>query len=52
MHKYKCKICGYIYDPEVGDNTQGIDRNTPFEELPETWVCPICDAPKNEFEEI
>ncbi len=50
--KYKCKICGYIYDPEVGDPDSGIAAGTPFEALPDTWACPICNAPKSEFEKI
>jgi rubredoxin len=49
-NKYKCKICGYIYDPEKGDPDSGIKPGTPFEALPDSWVCPICNAPKSEFE--
>jgi flavin reductase (DIM6/NTAB) family NADH-FMN oxidoreductase RutF/rubredoxin len=48
--KYRCKICGYIYDPAKGDPDGGIKPGTPFEELPDTWACPICNAPKSEFE--
>jgi flavin reductase (DIM6/NTAB) family NADH-FMN oxidoreductase RutF/rubredoxin len=48
--KYKCKICGYIYDPAKGDPDGGIRPGTSFEELPDTWTCPICNAPKSEFE--
>lgn len=48
--KYKCKVCGYIYDPEQGDPDSGIVPGTPFEGLPDSWVCPICAAPKSEFE--
>jgi flavin reductase (DIM6/NTAB) family NADH-FMN oxidoreductase RutF/rubredoxin len=48
--KYKCKICGYIYDPAKGDPDGGIKPGTPFEDLPDTWTCPICNAPKSEFE--
>ncbi len=50
MKKYRCKVCGYIYDPEKGDPDSGIDPNTPFEELPNDWVCPICGAGKDQFE--
>ncbi|MCL5409186.1 MAG: rubredoxin [Candidatus Omnitrophica bacterium] len=50
--KYRCKVCGYIYDPASGDNTQGIQPGTSFEDLPDTWVCPECGAPKEEFELI
>jgi flavin reductase (DIM6/NTAB) family NADH-FMN oxidoreductase RutF/rubredoxin len=48
--KYKCKVCGYIYDPEKGDPDSGIKPGTPFEKIPDDWVCPICGAPKSEFE--
>jgi flavin reductase (DIM6/NTAB) family NADH-FMN oxidoreductase RutF/rubredoxin len=48
--KYTCKVCGYVYDPAAGDPDSGIKPGTPFEELPDSWVCPICNAPKSEFE--
>jgi flavin reductase (DIM6/NTAB) family NADH-FMN oxidoreductase RutF/rubredoxin len=48
--KYKCKTCGYVYDPAKGDPDGGIKPGTPFEDLPDTWTCPICNAPKSEFE--
>lgn len=52
MKKYKCMVCGYIYDPEIGDDTQDISPGTPFEDLPEDWTCPVCGATKDQFEEI
>lgn len=52
MKKYQCSVCGYIYDPEKGDPENGIKPGTPFEELPDTWTCPVCGAEKSEFEEI
>ncbi len=51
MKKYECKICGYIYDEENGDSANGINPGTKFEDLPDDWVCPICGASKEEFEE-
>jgi len=48
--KYVCSVCGYIYDPAEGDADTGIDAGTPFESLPADWVCPVCGAPKDEFE--
>jgi flavin reductase (DIM6/NTAB) family NADH-FMN oxidoreductase RutF/rubredoxin len=48
--KYKCKICGYIYDPATGDSEGGIKPGTAFEDLPDGWTCPICNASKAEFE--
>ncbi len=50
--KYKCTVCGYIYDPELGDPDGGIKPGTPFEEIPDDWVCPVCGAAKSEFEKI
>ena len=52
MAKYRCAVCGYIYDPEVGDSTQGIAPGTAFEDLPNTWVCPECGVGKDMFEKI
>ncbi|MBA4391248.1 MAG: High molecular weight rubredoxin [Syntrophus sp. (in: bacteria)] len=50
--KYSCIVCGYVYDPDAGDPDSGIAPGTPFEDLPDTWVCPTCSAPKSEFEKI
>lgn len=50
--KYRCKICGYVYDPAVGDSDGGIKPGTSFEDLPDSWTCPICNAPKSEFEKV
>ena len=52
MPKYKCSVCGYVYDPELGDPDGGVKPRTPFEELPDDWVCPVCGADKSEFERI
>jgi rubredoxin/flavin reductase (DIM6/NTAB) family NADH-FMN oxidoreductase RutF len=52
LAKYKCSVCGWIYDPEVGDPDSGIAPGTPFEKLPDNWTCPICGAPKNDFKKI
>ncbi len=49
MKKYRCTVCGYIYEPEKGDLQSGIATGTPFEDLPEDWQCPICGASKDEF---
>jgi rubredoxin len=45
-----CIMCGYVYEPDFGDPTQGIDPGTPFDDLPEDWVCPLCFVEKSEFE--
>jgi rubredoxin len=52
VNKYKCTVCGYIYDPAAGDPTQGISAGTPFEKLPDSWVCPDCAVGKDMFEKI
>jgi len=52
MKKYECEDCGYIYDPEIGDEENGIAPGTSFEDLPEDWVCPDCGAPKEDFVEV
>ncbi|MEN3014054.1 MAG: rubredoxin [Endomicrobiia bacterium] len=51
MKKYRCTVCGYIYDPQKGDPENGIKPGTKFEELPEDWVCPVCGVGKDQFEE-
>jgi flavin reductase (DIM6/NTAB) family NADH-FMN oxidoreductase RutF/rubredoxin len=50
MQKYVCTVCGYVYDPEKGDPDSGIEPGTPFEKLPDDWVCPVCGAGKDKFE--
>jgi rubredoxin len=52
MEKWECLVCGYVYDPELGDPDGGIDSGTPFEELPEEWLCPECGASKDQFQKI
>lgn len=49
--KYKCTICGYIYDPAEGDQADGIAPGTPFDKLPDDYICPVCGAGKDEFME-
>lgn len=48
--KYICTICGWIYDPAVGDPDSGIDAGTKFEDIPDDWVCPECGVGKDGFE--
>ena len=52
MDKGKCLVCGYIYDPSIGDPENGFNPGTSFEQLPETWVCPECGVGKDQFEKI
>ncbi|HPR33281.1 MAG TPA: rubredoxin [Prolixibacteraceae bacterium] len=50
--EYVCIICGYTYDPETGEPEQGIPPGTPFEELPDDYICPVCRAGKDYFREV
>jgi len=43
MKRYRCTVCGYIYDPKENNNEA-------FEDLPEEWVCPECGVGKDQFE--
>ncbi len=49
MTKYQCDICGWIYDPELGDSEGGIAAGTDFAAIPDEWVCPVCGAGKDSF---
>jgi rubredoxin len=49
---HRCKVCGYIYDPELGDPVHGIEAGTPFEDLPPDWRCPVCSVSKEDFVEV
>jgi rubredoxin len=50
MGKYICNVCGYVYDPAVGDPENSIAAGTAFKDLPDDWVCPVCGADKDQFE--
>ena len=50
MKKYVCTVCGYVYDPEVGDPDAGIAPGTAFADLPDDFVCPVCGVGKDMFE--
>jgi rubredoxin len=52
LARYRCTVCGYIYDPGEGDPDGGIASGTPFEQIPDDWVCPVCGASKNQFEKM
>ena len=49
MEKYECPVCGYIYDPQKGDPDSKIKAGTDFNDLPDTWECPVCGAGKKTF---
>jgi rubredoxin len=44
-----CESCGFIYDPADGDPDGGIPPGTAFEDVPDTWFCPVCGARKRDF---
>ena len=52
MDKYKCLICGYIYDPAKGDPDNGVAAGTRFEDIPDSWVCPECGVTKDNFKKL
>lgn len=47
--RYVCGVCGYVYDPGEGDPDNGVPPGTPFDQLPDDWVCPVCGASQDEF---
>ncbi len=49
MKKYVCDVCGYVYDPAIGDPDSGIEPETAFEDIPEDWECPDCGVTKEDF---
>ena len=51
MKKFVCQVCGYVYDEAKGDPDGGIDAGTKWEDVPSDWVCPVCGAAKDMFEE-
>jgi len=52
MKKYRCTVCDWVYDPEIGDPDAGIEPGTAFEDLPEDFVCPLCGVGKDDFEVV
>jgi rubredoxin len=49
MKKYVCGVCGYVYDPEIGDPSNGVAPGTSFDSLPDDWCCPECGVGKDQF---
>lgn len=52
MKSWVCVICQYVYDPAAGDPENGVAPGTAFEEIPDDWVCPLCGAGKDSFDEM
>jgi len=49
MKRYVCNVCGYVYNPDLGDPEHGIEPGRAFEDIPDDWVCPVCGVGKEEF---
>lgn len=49
--RYVCSVCGYVYDEDAGDPDNGISPGVKFEALPEDWLCPVCGAGKDAFDQ-
>lgn len=52
MKRWICANCGYVYDPAKGDPMGGVPEGVTFNALPEGWVCPMCYAGKDAFDEL
>ncbi len=52
MSIHTCTLCGYEYMPADGDPENGVPEGTDFEDISDTWICPVCGTPKDEFEPI
>ena len=52
VDSYQCDDCGWIYDPALGDPDGGIAPGTPWEEIPDDWICPVCGAEKDVFTKV
>lgn len=51
MKQYVCAVCGYVYDEAAGDPDNGVAPGTPWEKVPDDWVCPVCQVGKDQFTE-
>ena len=52
MKKYVCDVCGWVYDPAIGDPDNGVEPDTAFEDVPDDWKCPECFVGKEDFSPI
>lgn len=52
MKKWRCLICGYVYDEALGDEEHGLAPGTAWADVPGSWTCPDCGVSKDEFEMI
>jgi rubredoxin len=52
MKQWQCIVCGFIYDEESGLPEDGIAPGTPWEDIPDDWMCPDCGVGKDDFEMV
>ena len=52
MGKFICDVCGWVYDPAIGDPENGVPAGTSWDAVPDSWVCPVCGAAKTEFSPV
>jgi rubredoxin len=52
LHRHECGVCGYIYEPSIGDAKRNIPSGTAFETIAADWRCPVCNAKKKAFADI
>jgi rubredoxin len=50
--KWVCNVCGWVYDPAVGDPDGGVAPGTKFNDIPDTWICPACGVSKKDFSKV
>ena len=50
MRKWKCLVCGFIYDEATGLPDEGIEPGTKWDDIPDDWMCPDCGVGKSDFE--
>lgn len=51
MKKFVCDLCGYIYDEAAGAPDEGVAPGTLWDDVPDSFVCPLCGADKSQFSE-
>ena len=52
MDKWVCEVCGWVYDPAIGDPDSGIEAGTAFDDIPGDWICPACGVTKDSFTKV
>lgn len=52
MKQWECRICGFVYDEELGLPEEGIPAGTRWEDVPDDWRCPDCGVAKHDFDMI